>query len=423
MEHKIKKLEKSKVEIEITVSEEKMKTFREKACEDLSHEVKISGFRPGHVPAEVLEQHLDKKYILAHTQEIAIQKSYADVVIKEKIQVVSRPKIKIEKDTPFTFTATVAVMPEVELKDYKSIKVEKKEIKVTEKDIEEVIKDLKKYSTVYKDVEREAKKGDRVEIDFEGFDEKDAPIDKTKSKNHPVIIGDETLIPGFEDNLVGMKKGDKKEFDLTFPKDYGKKDFQNKKVKFKVELNRIEEPVVQEVNEDFVEKITGKKQSVEEFKKEIETNVKARKEQESKQERENKYLEELLKKAKIELPEALIEEEAEYIIEDVKDDITQKGLEFTKFLEQAKVTEDDLRKKYRPEAEKRLKIRLSLQYMIKEEKIEVKQEEIKAEYEKMKSYYPPKEQAKVDKEFEDGHLKSQIINKLALRKLFEIVLP
>ncbi|MFH1284579.1 MAG: trigger factor [Candidatus Peregrinibacteria bacterium] len=422
MEYKIKNLPKSEVEISITVPQERMGEFEKKAADDISKDIKIKGFRPGHVPPHILEQYIDKKYLKAHTQEIAIQKAYAEVAIKEKLQVVSRPKVKIDSDEPLTFTATVAVMPEVTVKDYSSIKVPKEEAKVTEKDIEAVFEDLKKYARTYKDADRPAKKGDRVEVDFEGFDDKDAPIPNTKSKNHPVIIGEGSLIPGFEDELVGLKKDEKKEFNLTFPKDYGKKDFQNKKVKFKVEVKRIEEPQETEMNEEFVEKITGKKQSLEELKKDIEKNILSRKEREARQKRENKYLEELLKKTKVEIPDAMIDEEAEYIIQDMKDDISSKGMEFEKYLEHAKTNEDELRKKYRPEAEKRIKVRLALRHVITQGKFFPTEAEIRAEFDKMKTSYPPEEDKKLDKEFEAGGLKAQLANKLALEKLFEKVL-
>lgn len=422
MDYKIKNLSKSEVEITIIVPEEKMLDFRKKACEEISKELKIPGFRPGHVPPHVLEQFVEKKHIDAHTQEIAIQSTYAEVVIKEKIQVVSRPKVKIEKENPLTYTATVATLPEVEIKDYKSIKIPKTEAKVEQKDTDAVIEDMKKHGTTYKDTDREAKKGDRVEVDFEGYDDKGKALENTKSQNHPVILGENSLIPGFEDQLIGMKKDEKKEFDITFPKDYGKKDFQNKKVKFKVEIKKIEEAKIPELTDEFIEKMTGRKVSVEEFTKDIEKNILAKKTQEAEKHRENKYIEKLLEKTKMDLPEALIDEESQYILQDMKDEISMKGLEFEKFLEQAKTTEDDLRKKYRPEAEKRIKIRLALQYLIKEEKIEVKDNEIKEEFKKIKSMYPETEHKKIQKEFDTGSLKNQLTNRLALQKVFAKVL-
>lgn len=422
MKHEIKRLPKSEVQIKVTVSSEKMDEYRKKATTEISKDISVKGFRPGHVPPEILKQQVDEKYITAHAQELAIQNSYAEIVVSEKIQVIARPHVRIESDEPFSYTATVAVMPEVEVKDYKSIKVKLEESKVADKDLEAVIEDMQKYGTIYRDADREAKKGDRVEIDFEGFDEKGEAVPNTKSQNHPVIIGENTLIPGFEDELIGMKKDEEKEFDITFPKDYGKKDFQGRKLKFKVKVNRIEEPSIPDFDEALIERMTGKKQSTEEFEKELTANIQAKKEQEAKQKQESAYLEKLLDVTKVELPDSLIDEEVQFLLDDIKDEIGQKGLEFSKFLEQVKTTEDDLRAKYRPEAEKRLKIRLALQFLIKEEAVEISEEEVKAELEKVKSFYPENQQSVVQDDFDKGQLSTQINNRLALRKLFDKVL-
>lgn len=422
MQYELKKLPKSEIELKVTVSEDEMREYHKKASDEISKDVKVKGFRPGHVPPHILEEYIDKKYIEARAQEIAVQKSYTEAVIKEKLPVVSRPKVHIESDSPLTYTAKVAVLPEVEIKDYKSIKVKKEEAKVTDKEIDAVIEDMKKYGTTYKEVDRAAEKGDRVEVDFEGFDKDGVAVPNTKSQNHPVIIGAGTLVPGFEDELVGLKKGEKKEFEITFPKDYAKESFRGKNLKFKVEIKMVEEATVPEFNEALIEKMTGKKQSIEEFKTEIKGNILARKTEEAKQKQENEYIEQLLKKAKVELPESLIDEEVEYILLDMKDDIQARGVEFAKFLEQAKVTEDDLRKKYRPEGEKRIKIRLSLQYLIKEEGIKVDDAEIQGEFEQIKAMYPPNQSDKIQKEFDSGKMKNQLTNRIALRKLFERVL-
>lgn len=422
MSHTLKHLPKSQIEITITVEPEDLEKYRKKAAEEISKEVQVKGFRPGHIPPEVLEQHVNPKYVEARAQEIAMQQTYAEVVIKENLAVVSRPKVKIEKTDPLTYTATVALLPEVKIKDYKSVKVAKKEPKVTEDDIKAITDDLKRYGTTYKDVDREAKKGDRVEVDFEGFDEEDKAVPHTKSSNHPVILGQGTLIPGFEDELTGLKKDEKKEFHLTFPKDYHKEDFRSKKVKFKVEVKRIEEATVPELTEELIEKLTGKKQSVEEFNKEVKQNLHSKKEKEAAMDQENEYIEKLLKESDIEVPDSLIDEEVEYILQDMKEDMGEKGMPFEKFLETNKISLDDLRKKYHGEGERRIKVRLILQHLMKEEAIEVTAEELKAELEKIKSRYPKDQSAKIQEEFDKGALKNQLTNRLSLRKLFAKVL-
>jgi len=415
MKYSQKKLPKSTIELEVELTPEEVNKHKAKACEEISKEVKIPGFRLGHVPAEVLEKHVDKKYILAHTYELAIQHSYAEIVVKENLQVISRPEIKVDAATPveagatepFKFKAIVATLPEVKVKDHKSIKIPKEEVKISAKEVEETLEDMQKYFMTWKDVEREVKKGDRVELDFEGFEPSPAkrgnepaaktpkasaepaaptPIPNTASKNHPVIVGEGSLVPGFEDNILGMKKGEKKEFTLTFPDDYHSKDFQKKKVLFKVELKRIEEGVKPPFDEALVEKITGKKTKVEDFKKDVESDLKSHKEQKAKQDRENKYLEKLIEKTEVEIPDPLIEEEVDYIVEEVKHDIESRGIPFDKFLEKTKTSLEDLRKKYRAEAEKRIKLRLAISHLIKEEKIEVTDAELETEFKNLPNF-------------------------------------
>ena len=422
MKYEIKHLPKSLVQITVTLSEEYINSHRHKACEELSQEVKIKGFRTGHIPPHVLENHLGKDIIDAHVKELAVKRSYADAVVKEKVQVVARPEIKVEKEEPFTYTATVAVMPEVKLKDYKSIKIKKEEQKATEKDIEDAIEEMKRYATKYKDVDREAKKGDRVEVDFEGFDKDDKAVPSTKSTNHPVILGEGSLVTGFEDELIGLKKDEKKEFEITFPKDYRKKDFQGKKIKFKVHVKRIEEPAYPEIDETFVERMTGKRSPVNEFKEELKKTIQAQKEAEEKKRQENTYMEDLLKKMEVEIPDSLIEEEAHHILHEMKEEIKMKGWQFEKFLEQTKMKEEDLLKKYSVEAERRLRIRLAIQEVIRQEGIVVTDEEIADELKKIKSLYPKEEDKKIQEEFDKGDLKNTLANRLILNKFFDKVL-
>jgi len=430
MEFEIKKLPKSEVELTVTVPAADLEKYHTKAAEELSRDVKVKGFRPGKVPPHILEEYVKPEFIEARAQELAIQKSYTEVVIKEKIQVVARPRVEIKKPAiettgpqPLKYVAVVATLPEVELKDHKSVKVPKEKVEVTDKEINEVMDELKARVTEYKEVDRKSKKGDRVEIDFTGLDEKGNPLEGTTSKNHPIVIGSNTMIPGFEDSLVGLKKGEEKDFKITFPKDYHKKDFQNKKTTFKTKMLKVEEAVEPEMNEEFVEKITGTKKPIADLKKEIEDNLKAKKEKEAKVKRENKYIEELLKKAKVELPDSLIAEESNYILQDMKEDIQMRGADWQNFLDRSKTKEEDLIDKYKPEAERRLKIRLVLQEVIKKEEIKIEESDLKKELDKMKSSYPEEEQKKIDAEFESGKLKSRLANQLALEKLFSIVLP
>lgn len=420
MQIKVEKLPKSEVKIVIEVKAEEMARFKEKACQKISNEVSIKGFRRGHVPQHVLEEHVGKDLITAQTLEIAIPLTYTDAVHKEKIEVISKPKIKIISQEPFKYEATVAVLPETEVKDYDKIKIKKENDKPEENEVKEAIKYMQKSFAEHKDVERPLKVGDRAEINFEGFDEKGVSLENTKSKNHPLIIGEKTLIEDFEKHLVGLKKDEIKEFTVTFPKKYHAKSLEGKKIKFTVEIKKTQEVILPNIDEKFVERVTGKKMSVKEFEEDVSKNIQARKKEEVKMKHENEFLEEILKRTKTEIPDALLEEEIEFMIDDIKREMSHRGLKFEDYLQHSKLTEDKLKEKYKDEAEKRIKLRLALNAIFRKEKFDIKDSEIKDEIDRITQYYPANEKQKIcDMYKNDRDLLIQLKNRILLKKLFD----
>ncbi|PKL36789.1 trigger factor [Candidatus Peregrinibacteria bacterium HGW-Peregrinibacteria-1] len=421
--HTIKKLPKSEIEIVFEIADTAVEDAMKQAISEYAQDVKIKGFRPGKAPSDMIEKVVGKELLVARAQDLAIQKTYVEIVIAEDLQVVGRPKVEIAKETPLTIKATVPVKPEVDIKDYDKIKVPAEKAEVTDKELEEVFNDMRKSDTTFTDVDRAAQKGDRVEVDFEGFDAKTKePVPNTNSSNHPVVLGEGSLIPGFEEQLIGLKKDQEKEFDITFPEDYHQKDFQKKKLTFKAKINRIEEQTLPELNDEFVKKFSGKDMTVAEFTAHIKKNLTERKEEENKQKRENAYIEALIEKMTVEIPHSLIHDEAHHILEDMKAEISQKGASFEDVLKRAGNTEEELATKYEKEAERRLKVRLAIEFLIEKEKIQATEDDIKAELDNVKSFYPKEQHSKIDKDFKKGNLKNNIANRVTLRKLFEKVL-
>lgn len=417
----VQQLPKSEVKLTIEVPADRLEKFMEKAAEQISMHFKIPGFRPGHVPMDVLRQHVNQEGIEAHMLDIALPETYTEAVMKEKLQVVSRPKIDIKTKNPLVYEATVAIYPEISVTGYDKITIKKEEPKVEEKDVDEVLANIQKRRITYKEVEREAKKGDRVEVDFDGFDEGGAPLDNTSSKSHPLVIGDNSLIPGFEDELIGLKKGDKKNFKITFPKEYHHKPFQNKKVEFKVALNMIEEGTAPEWTPEFIKEVTGTDQSMDDMKKIIRENLGQDKQQAEKVRRENAFLDKIIEHTKVEIPEILVEEEIDMMVEEFKNELQQQiGVTVEQFLEQNKKEMKDLRDERRKEAGKRLTLRFGLQKLFELEKIEATKEELENEMEHIIGLYPKNEQYKVRKEYKEGsYLVRRLENKMKMDKLFE----
>jgi len=417
----VEQLPKSEVKLTVEVPPERLEKYLTKAAEQISMHFKIPGFRAGHVPLDILKQHVSEEGIENHMLDLALPETYTEAVMKEKLQVVSRPKVEIKTKNPLVYEAVVAVYPKVEVSGYDKITIKKETPKVEEKDLQDVLDNIAKRHTTWKEVEQEAKKGNRVEIDFEGFDDGGAPLENTSSKNHPVVIGDNTLVPGFEDELVGMKKGETKKFKVTFPKEYFHKPFQGKKVEFKVTLNMVEEGTAPEWTPEFIKEVSGQDVTFEQLKKDISHNLNHDKEEAEKVRRENAFLDEIIKHTKLDIPEALIEEEIDMMMEEFKNELeTQLGVTLEQFMETNKKELKDLRSERLAEAEKRLTLRFGLQKLFEVEKIEASKEEVDKEMNRIIDLYPAKEQYKVRKEYKEGsYLIRRLENKMKMDKLFE----
>jgi trigger factor len=421
MQVTVSKPEKSQVTITIEAEEAEMEQHMKRAAIELGKQLKIDGFRQGKIPADVAEKEIGKDAIRGYALEMALPHLYAEAVIKENVQVVARPEIKIITEDPFVFEAIVAVLPEVKVKGYEKIKIEKKDTEVNEKDLNDMIDYFRRQNAENKEVDRAAKKGDKVELDFDGFDpEGDVPLEGTSSKNHPVVLGEGGLIPGFEEEVEGMKKGEEKTFNITFPKDYHSERFKGKKAKFKIKLNKVEEVTLPELNKEWIKKMTTKDMTIEEFKKDVKTNLKEERERNEGRRRETEFFEELVKCATIEIPEALIEEEIDFILDRTKMDLEAKGMQWDQYVKYLEGQKRDVREEKKEQAEKQVKLRLVLQHLYKKEGIEVDDKQVEVKLKEMMKQYPKSEHDKIKSNYKEGtpgH--AQVHNNLKLEKFLE----
>jgi trigger factor len=419
----IKKLPRSKVQFEVEVTPEIIAKYKDVALQKLSEETDLKGFRAGHVPVSLLEQHYGAEYVQARVVDIAFPYLYADVVRQEKLAVLAQPEVKIVKETPLVIEVIVAVFPEVEIGSYQKIKISKKEVKISSKEVEEVLAQIKQRNAKYKIKESEAQKGDRVEINFEGEFTTGVKDDRLRSKHHPLILGSNSFIPGFEDQIIGMKKGDQKTFEIGFPKNYHHQEFQNKKATFTVEIVEVEEIELPEINEDFIQKLTGKKSTVEEFVKDVEENLRVKMEQDIYIQRENELMDKITEITQVDIPEILIKEEVDFMLHDLKQKITSQGMDFSHYLQHLKKSENELRKEYEKQAQKRILLRFAFQEIIKKEQLQVSEEEMIKKIEEIKAGLPKKDQYTVGKDYKKGSKAySQLENRLKLDKVIEMLL-
>jgi trigger factor len=279
MKTQVKNISDVKVELTISLGKEELATAEQVALTKLARDIKVGGFRKGKAPLEMVKKEIDPNALAGETAENAMSKAVAEAFMSEGIQALDRPAVEVKKYVPgeeLEFTAEAEIIPKVELGDYKKLKAKKATVKVSKKEIDETIEKIRENFAEKKDVDRAAKNGDEVVIDFEG--KKDGvPFEGGKSEHFPLELGSNSFIPGFEEGIVGHKTGDEFDLDLEFPADYHAADLAGAKVVFTVKVGHIHEKSLPEVNDEFVTKL-GEFKTVDEFKKQIEEDLKSQKE-------------------------------------------------------------------------------------------------------------------------------------------------
>ena len=382
MDFKKKNLADSKIELEITVSADEWGNFIKQALEKISADLKVDGFRPGVLlPREVIEREVGLSAIFQEAADLAIKKSYPEIIIENNIQAIGHPKVEIIKmaeGNPFVYKVEVAVLPEVELPDYRSIAEDvyskKQAVEVEEKEIEESLEWLRKTRMKLKPVSRAAQKGDVVEIDFEGT--VDGQVKRElKSENHPVTLGEGRMVRGFEDQLIGLKEDEEKEFSLLFPEDYFNQELRGKLVDFKVKVKTVQGKEMPELNDEFAKSL-GNFDSVSDLRNKLRENIKEEKEKKEKDRLRGLVLEKIAESAKMDIPEVLIESEVKRMIDELRNNIERTGTTLEKYLQEIKKTEEELKKEWRPKAIEQIKIALCLRKIVEKEGIQASEEEI-----------------------------------------------
>lgn len=373
------KLKNSQIKLKVEIEPRELVEYYRFAYEKVSADVTVSGFRPGKAPYKIVVAKVGYNKLLSEGVDKAISESYTKALIEQKITPISQPAISVKKMPQFSldqneikdnmiYEADLYVMPQVVLADYKKIKVKKPKKDETKKeDVEKILNHLLKQKATFTEINRAVKKGDRVEINFEGEIDH-VKKDKLCSKNFPLILGESNLIPGFEQKIIGLKKGDKSEFNLTFPKDYFDKEVADKKVDFKIEVIDAKEVILPELTNEFA-KIFGHP-TVEKLKVAIKASLEKEIDQKYQADLERAVIEKLLPRLKVELPEVLVQNEIDRMIKDMKERVETQGLMFEKYLENIKKTTDDLKKEMRLQAEKNVRVGFLLGKIIEEQKFD-----------------------------------------------------
>lgn len=421
MKIKLKNISDVKVELTISLGAEELKAAEQVALTKLAKEVKIEGFRKGKAPLEMVAAQVDPNLLNQETLENALSKSVAEAFLKEKVQAINRPEVDVKKFIPGTeleFTATTEIMPKVELGDYKKLGVKKEAVKVSKKEVKETIDRILKNFAEKKKVEREAKNGDEVIIDFLG--KKDGvAFDGGKAEKFPLELGSKSFIPGFEEGLIGRKAGDELSLDLEFPKDYHAKDLAGAKVVFEVKIHEVRENIEPEINEEFLSKL-GDFKTKEEFEKQIEEDLKTQKQAEA----DEKFKDELVKKlaevSKVPVPEILLEDQKRSIEMDMQQNLMYSGLSLEDYLERmGKTREEWLEKDVKEAAEMRVKSGLALAELSKVEKVKSDTKELDARIAQLKEQYGNSKE--VQKQLSSDDVRRNLANQILTEKTIDLL--
>lgn len=413
----------SKVHITVVADEAELSEYKSHILKKLAPEVKVQGFREGKAPLNVIEKNIDPQKLQAEFVEDAINHLYGDMIRDQKLRPVDNPQVTLKKFVPYTtleFEAEVEVLGPVKLPNYKTIKKTAKKVEVSAKDVDDVIKSLQERMAEGKVVERAAKNDDKVTIDFKGIDAKKEPVKGADGKDYPLLLGSNAFIPGFEKNLVGMKSGEEKTFDLVFPKDYGVKALAGSKVTFTVTVKKIEEQTMPKLDDAFAAK-AGPFKTVKELKESIKQELTRERETQAHQDLEGEIVKEIAAKSTVTVPEVLINDQVERMLAELRQNLTYRGLTYQEFMEREGETEESYRKKTLiPEAEQRVRAGLVLAEISEKEGIEVSPDELEVRMQMLKGQYQDAVmQEELDKPESRQNIASRMLTEKTIHKLVE----
>ena len=390
MNCKVEKTENAnEVKLELTVEAAKFDEAMKKVYFKSAKYFNIPGFRKGKAPMNIVEKYYGKEIFYEDAFNDVAQEALEEAVKENKIEVVSRPDIdvtQIGKGQDLIFTAVFQVKPEAELGKYKGIEVKKIEYNVTDEDINHELSHMQEHNARLINIEdRPVEKGDITVIDFEGFVDGKA-FEGGKAENHELEIGSNTFIPGFEDQIIGMKIDEEKDINVKFPDEYFSKDLAGKDATFKVKLHEIKKKELPELNDEFA-KDTSEFDTLDELKKSIKDKMEKENEQKQKYETEEEVIKAVCDNIKVDIPSGMIETETENMLKDIENRLSYQGLKLDQYLKMLGKTKEEMQKEYKPQAIEAIKSRLMLEAVIKAEKIEATDDEIEEKMKEMAKNY------------------------------------
>ena len=422
MSLQVERLEHNMAKLTIEVPAEEVEKALQAAYLKERGKISLPGFRKGRVPRQMIEKMYGPEVFYDEAANRMISEAYAKACDECELELVSQPKIEItqlEKGKEFIFTAEVAVKPEVKLGEYKGLKVDKVSTRVTQKEVdEEIDKERERNARTIDVTDRAVQDKDQITLDFEGFVDGVA-FEGGKASDYPLTIGSGAFIPGFEDQLIGANIDEEKEINVTFPEEYQAKELAGKAAVFKCTVHSIKAKELPELDDEFVSDVSEKSETVDAYKAEVKAKIKERKENEGKQKREDQSVEQAVANAEMDIPEAMISFQSRQMVDDFARRIMQQGMTMEQYFQFTGLSEEKMMEEFKPEAEKRIRTRLTLEAIVAAENIEVSEERLDEELQKMADSY----KMEVDKlkEYMGENEKKQMKEDIAIQEAVTLI--
>ena len=380
------KLEKSRVALTIETSAEEFEAAVNKAYLKMRGKINVPGFRVGKAPRKIIEKMYGAEVFYEEAVNILLPDAYEDAVKEKELNVVGYPEVELESCTKdgVVFKCTVAVYPEVKLGQYKGLEAPKAEVKVTAADVNARLKEMADRNSRLVSVERAVKKGDTADIDFEGFDN-GVPFDGGKGENFDLEIGSGSFVPGFEDQLIGMKAGEEKDIDITFPENYTP-ELAGKPVVFHVKVNEVKVKEVPAMDDEFAKDVS-EFDTLKDLKADIKKKLTTERTEAAQRAFEDVLMAKVAEGVEAEIPQEMVELQAEKMMEQFKQQLAAQGIPFDQYLKMTNTTEADFTKQAYGPAEQQVKMDLAVKAIIDAEKLDATDDEVEAEMKNVADKY------------------------------------
>ena len=421
MSYTVENLEKSMAKLTITVSAEDFEAAMVKSFNKNKNSISIQGFRKGKAPRKMVEKLYGPEVFYEDAANFAIPDAYEEAAKDSGLEIVSRPEIDvvdIGKGKEFVFSATVALKPEVTLGEYKGLEVEKKVVKIMAADVNAELEKVREQNSRMVTVDnRGIKKDDTAVIDFEGFVDGEA-FAGGKGEDYTLVIGSHSFIDDFEDQLIGKKTGDEVEVNVSFPEEYHEASLKGKPALFKVTIKEIKNKELPKLDDEFASEVS-EFETLKDYKASVKKSLTEKRKEEVKREKENEVIEKAIENISVEIPEAMIDEQVQQMVQEFASRISSQGISFEQYMQMTGMTPNALMGQMKPEAEKRIKTRLTLEAIVKAEGIKASDKEIEAEMEKMAAMYQM--EADKVKEMMGETEREQIAMDVAVQKAVDLI--